>query len=67
MVEQEKPKIPIPHRIATGDIMDPQCRWTCQRLDAILKVLTTLVDDLLPEIRAIKADLETVRDRIQQV
>lgn len=44
----------LPLKINTDDILDPQTRWDCQRLDKIYRILM----DLTTEIREINGTLK---------
>ena len=52
----------IPIRIETDQIMDPQARWICQRLDALNTVMTRFIEEVLPEIREMNEMLKAIKD-----
>ena len=58
MSEENKKKIPV--KISTDEILDPQARWICQRLDKLYSILM----DLLIEVRAMNGTLKTVEANI---
>jgi hypothetical protein len=53
-------KIPIPHKIATENILDPQTRWICQRLDNLYKILT----EVLTELRDVNGKLADIQQEM---
>ncbi len=60
MVEKKKPPI----RIDTDEILDPQCRWICQRLDTLNQNLVRVISDVLPEIREMNGLLKEIKDQV---
>jgi len=61
MSEENKKKIPV--KISTDDILDPQARWICQRLDK----LYTILMELLIEVRAINGTVKTIEANTLQM
>jgi len=52
-----------PLKISTDDILDPQARWTCQRLD---KIYTILID-LLTEVRLMNGTLKDIKSYVLEI
>ena len=59
MLSEKKP----PLKISTDDILDPQARWICQRLD---KIYTAFID-LLTEVREMNSTLKTIEQNVLQI
>lgn len=49
-----------PLKISTDDILDPQARWICQRLD---KIYTAFID-LLTEVREMNSVLKDIKSYV---
>ena len=62
-MSEEKAKKKPPLTINTSEILDPQARWTCQRLD---KIYTILID-LITEVREINSTVKTIEQNILQI
>ena len=52
----------MPLKISADDILDPQTRWVCQRLDKIYTILM----DLTTEVREMSSVLKDVRSCVLQ-
>ena len=59
-VTEETAKISL--KISADDILDPQARWTCQRLDK----LYTILMDLTTEVREMNSVLKDIRTCVLQ-